>query len=81
MDVHLPPELEQIVRSQLQSGRYESASEVVSDALRLMQQRNRVRDEVAQGLESLRQGRGIDGQEAFAQLDARHEGYRRTKRE
>jgi hypothetical protein len=39
MNVHLTPELEQLVHSKVESGRYNSASEVVRDALRLMEQR------------------------------------------
>ena len=80
MDVHLTPELEKIVQSKLQSGRYHSASEVVSEALRVMEQRDEARQKIARGLESLRQGKGVDGQEAFLRLDARHERYKRKER-
>ena len=80
MDVHLTPELEKIVQSKLQSGRYHSASEVLSEALRVMEQRDEARQKIARGLESLRQGKGVDGREAFMRLDARHERYKRKKR-
>ena len=80
MDIHLTPELEKIVQSKLQSGRYHSASEVVSEALRVMEQRDEARRKIDLGLESLRQGKGIDGQEAFVRLDARHNRYKRKKR-
>ncbi len=40
MNVHLTPELEQLVQTKVQSGRYNSASEVVREALRLMEQRD-----------------------------------------
>ena len=80
MDVHLTPELEKIVQRKLRSGRYHSASEVISEALRVMEQRDDVRRKIDRGLESLRQGKGIDGQEAFVQLDARHNRYKRKKR-
>ena len=43
MNVHLTPELEQLVQTKVQSGRYNSASEVVREALRLMEQRDEVR--------------------------------------
>ena len=81
MDVHLTPELEKIILSKLQSGRYNSPSEVVSEALRLMEQRDEVRQKIAEGLDSLRHGKGIDGQQAFRHLRARHERYNRKKRE
>ena len=37
MNVTLTPELEQLVRSKVESGRYQSESEVVRDALRQME--------------------------------------------
>lgn len=43
MNVHLTPELEQLVQTKVQSGRYNSASEVVREALRLVEQRDEVR--------------------------------------
>ena len=79
MDVHLTPELEKIIQSKLESGRYHSASEVIGEALRVMEQRDEVRRKIDRGLESLRQGKGIDGPEAFAELDARHDRYKRKK--
>lgn len=36
MDIFLPRELEDFVKSQVQSGRYTSSSEVVAEALRLL---------------------------------------------
>lgn len=77
MNVHLTPELEQLVQSRVKSGRYGSASEVVRDALRLLADRDELMDlrkrelrkKIALGLESLQQGRSIDGDEFFAQLE------------
>jgi antitoxin ParD1/3/4 len=43
VNVHLTPELEQIVQNKVQSGRYNSASEVVREALRLMEQKDELR--------------------------------------
>jgi antitoxin ParD1/3/4 len=43
MNVHLTPELEQLVQNKVQSGRYNSASEVVREALRLMEQKDELR--------------------------------------
>ncbi len=37
LNVNLTPELEALVRDKVASGRYSSASEVVRDALRLME--------------------------------------------
>jgi len=43
MNVHLTPELEQLVHNKVESGRYNSASEVVREALRLMEQKDELR--------------------------------------
>jgi antitoxin ParD1/3/4 len=42
MNIDLTPELEEFVRQELASGRYGSASEVVCEALRRMQERDRL---------------------------------------
>lgn len=43
MHVELTPELEQLVNAKVESGRYSSASEVVQDALRHLDQRDELR--------------------------------------
>jgi antitoxin ParD1/3/4 len=43
MNVSLTPELEALVHEQVQSGQYSSASEVIRDALRMFNQRQRDR--------------------------------------
>ena len=52
MNVNLSPQLEEMVRQKVASGLYTSASEVVREALRLMEEYDRVR---AAKLEQLRQ--------------------------
>ena len=60
MNVNLTPQLEELVRSKVASGLYTSASEVVREALRLMDEQDRVREakleqlrnEVRKGLDS-----------------------------
>lgn len=60
MNVNLTPQLEELVRSKVSSGMYTSASEVVREALRLMDEHDRIRQakldelrgEVRRGLES-----------------------------
>jgi antitoxin ParD1/3/4 len=60
MNVNLTPHLEELVRSKVASGLYTSASEVVREALRLLEVQDRLRDakleqlrgEVRRGLES-----------------------------
>jgi len=52
MNINLTPQLEDMVRRKVASGLYASASEVVREALRLMEEQDRVR---AAKLEQLRQ--------------------------
>ena len=78
MNVHLTPELEQMIQSKVQTGRYNSASEVMREALRLMDERDQwkaiqkeeLRKKIAAGLKSLDEGKGIDGEAVFARLEA-----------
>ena len=51
MNINLTPQLEEMVRSRVASGMYTSASEVVREALRLMDEQDRLR---AAKLEQLR---------------------------
>lgn len=44
MNVSLTPELDKFVASKVESGRYTSASEVVREALRLLEERDRARN-------------------------------------
>jgi antitoxin ParD1/3/4 len=59
MNVNLTPQLEELVRAKVASGMYTSASEVVREALRLMDEQDRLR---AAKLEQLR----IDVREGIA---------------
>ena len=56
MNVSLTPELEQYIRTKVDSGRYLSASEVVREALRLLEQKEKrlegLRVEIQRGLDS-----------------------------
>ena len=65
MNVSLTPELEKLVARKVASGRYGSASEVVRDALRLLEERDQMRAarlhemkrEIGLGLRDLERGR------------------------
>ncbi len=60
MNVNLTPQLEELVRAKVSSGMYSSASEVVRESLRLMDEQDRLRQvkfdelrrEVRRGLDS-----------------------------
>ncbi len=74
MTVILTPELEQLVANKVQSGRYNSASEVVLEALRFMEQKeelravqlHELRSRIDEGLAQAERGEGVDG-EVFMQ--------------
>lgn len=53
MNVNLTPQLEELVRARVASGLYSSASEVVREALRLLDEQDRLR---AVKLDALRDG-------------------------
>lgn len=50
MNVSLTPQLEKLVKDEIRSGRYSSASEVVRDALRLLQDRRKAHQQRLEGL-------------------------------
>ncbi len=64
MNVSLTPELENLVQEKVKSGNYNSASEVIREALRLLKEqdqlreirREEVRREVMKGVEQIRNG-------------------------
>ncbi len=68
MDISLTPELEAYVNEMVRSGRFLSAGEVVREALRLLEERDRrkeldlaeLREKVAAGLEQLDRGEAWD---------------------
>ncbi len=68
MNINLTPQLEEMVRSKVAGGLYNNASEVVREALRLMDTQDRVR---ALKLEQLRQDiqEGLNSGDA-GELDA-----------
>lgn len=76
MNVSLTPELEQFVHAKVQSGRYLSASEVVREALRLLEERDHLREiqlqtlreKIAIGIEQSDRGELFDGEEVIQEL-------------
>ena len=87
MNVSLTPQLEKLVTDKVGSGRYNSASEVVREALRLLQERDEVREvqlqelrkKIAEGLESLERGDWVDGEAFFEHLRQREEKLQPTR--
>jgi len=87
MNVSLTPELENFVQTKVSSGRYNSASEVVREALRLLEEHDKARavqleefrSQLDRRLASLDRGKGVDGEAVFAQLRKKSEQRRRKR--
>lgn len=83
MNVSLTPELEQFIASKVSTGRYQTASEVVREGLRLLEERDQtktasfmvssmeeLRKKVLEGIQSLDRGdyTEVKGDEALSKL-------------
>jgi antitoxin ParD1/3/4 len=76
VNVHLTPKLETLVQNKVKAGLYNSASEVVREALRLFEEKDRIRQlqiqdlrkKINKGWASLERGEGVDGEEFFRAL-------------
>ena len=85
MNVHLTPELEQLVQGKVKSGRYNSASEVVREALRLLEQdevftfrKDQIRKQIEEGWQSTKRGEFVGGDEVFDRIDTELEALERS---
>jgi antitoxin ParD1/3/4 len=87
MNVSLTPELEKFVSAKVGSGRYNSASEVVREALRLLEEHDSARaaqmagfnEELGRRLASLDRGETVDPAEARARLQRKSVERRKPK--
>jgi antitoxin ParD1/3/4 len=87
MNVSLTPELEKFVSAKVGSGRYNSASEVVREALRLLEERDQMRaaqlaefnQELGRRLESLDNGRHVEPAEVRARLKRKSDARRKSR--
>ncbi|WP_293146146.1 MULTISPECIES: type II toxin-antitoxin system ParD family antitoxin [unclassified Microcoleus] len=77
MNISLTPELERLIQEQVKKGRYSSVSEMVGESLRLLWERDRIREKrvaelrqkIQVGIEELNRGEGIDGEEVFDEIE------------
>lgn len=77
MNVSLTPELARFVDGQVQGGLYSTASEVVREGLRILAEREKLRElrreelrkKVQAGLDELDRGEGLDGDAVFEEIE------------
>ena len=87
MNVSLTPELEKFVSAKVEAGRYSSASEVVREALRLLEEQDQNRaarpgefnQELGRRLASLDAGRVVEPEDARERLRRKSEQRRKNK--
>ena len=78
MTITLQPEQEQFIQTQLATGRYTNATEVIAEALQLLERRNHydrwveeLRNKIDIAAAELDRGEGLDGETAINHLRAR----------
>jgi antitoxin ParD1/3/4 len=87
MNVSLTTELEKFVSAKVESGRYNSASEVVREALRLLEEHDQARSvqlagfnqELGRRLDTLDHGRHVSPTDARTRLRRKSEQRRKAK--
>jgi antitoxin ParD1/3/4 len=87
MNVSLTPELQNLVEAKVRTGRYHSASEVIREGLRLLEEHDQVRElrlmevrrKIRQGLDELDRGEGIPGEKVYQQMKRKSAAFRRRK--
>jgi antitoxin ParD1/3/4 len=76
MDITLPPRLETLIRQKIESGLYDSFSQVIEEALYLLEERDQVRTmrrerllaEIAKGIYQADNRHLVDGPEVLQSL-------------
>jgi antitoxin ParD1/3/4 len=87
MNVSLTPELEKLVNQKVKSGMYTSASEVIREGLRLLQEQEEFRrlkyealkQDIKEGLDELARGERIPAKKVFAEMTKKAQAMRRKR--
>jgi hypothetical protein len=88
MDVALDAETEKLVQAELQTGRFQDATTLMSTALKHFliarefgeeYTREEIETKIVRGLSQLERGEGVDGTELFEKLRLRGEAIRRER--
>lgn len=88
MSLQFTPEVEELIQDKLKSGRYGSESDIVREALGLLEERDEmllsrkdeIRKQIAEGVASLRAGKGIEGEAVFDRIEAELDALERADR-
>ncbi|MDX2153150.1 MAG: type II toxin-antitoxin system ParD family antitoxin [Bryobacteraceae bacterium] len=88
MNVNLGPVFDEFVADLLKTGHYQSQSEIVREGLRLLKEREELkqlriaefRKEIAIGTAEADRGEFVDGEEAFAEIRKRNAARKRAKK-
>jgi antitoxin ParD1/3/4 len=86
LNVSLTPELDEFVQQRVASGRYQTASEVIREGLRLLEEQERQRDaafaalkaKLKRGVEQAERGEFVTPEETLKQIEKLKE-YRSSK--
>ena len=87
VNISITPELDAFLQAKVESGRYQTTSEVVREALRLLERQEQERDEafnqlkakLDQGAAQAERGELLDGDEVFEELRQMIEERRQAK--
>ncbi|UBF24490.1 type II toxin-antitoxin system ParD family antitoxin [Kovacikia minuta CCNUW1] len=77
MSIILKPEHEQLIQAQISKGKYSNADEVVSEALKLLEEREQrledLRQKIAVGTKQIQKGQVTEGETFFAKSQTYHD--------
>ena len=87
MNISLTPELEQLIQTQIESGKYSSAEAVILAGIKLLEERERIykgrfeelKKEVTIGIEELERGESLDGREVIEQLRQKNQARKQAQ--
>jgi antitoxin ParD1/3/4 len=87
LNISLTPELDKFVSTRVRSGRYLTASEVVREALRLLEEQEKIREmrlmelkgQIQLGLDQIKRNEIVDGEEVFRKIRGRINKHRNQK--
>ncbi len=71
MNIDLPPEAAQFILGLVATGEYQSPDEAIADGVLLLMNHQKLRTDIQKGIDELDQGKGVPGEQVFAELRER----------